>query len=187
MAVLSRDEYAQRLKGVKLLVTDVDGVLTDGSIHYLGGDQEAKIFHVRDGSAVYVARVIGLPVLVITARTSAAVERRFAELPVLELRQGTFDKLSACMEVESRLGISPEQVAYVGDDLVDLPALRHAGVGIAVADAHPILAAEADWLTERGGGKGALREVVDDIVTARGIWAQVLDDYLSRQGPDRRS
>lgn len=182
MARLDREQYEERLRAVRLLISDVDGVLTDGSICYVDGESEAKAFHVRDGSAVHIARLIGLPVAMITARTSAAVARRCAELPVLELRQGVFDKLSACIELEEDLGIGPQQVAYIGDDLVDLPSIRRAGVGIVVADAHPRLVAEADWQTERRGGRGALREVIDDVVGARDLWERVLRDYERRQG-----
>lgn len=182
MATLGRAEYEQRLRDLGLLITDVDGVLTDGSIAYVGADSEAKIFHVRDGSAVYIADLIGLPIFVLTARTSDAVARRFAELPVLELRQGTFDKLSVCLELQERLDLDPSRIAYIGDDLVDLPSLRHVGLGITVVDAHPRVLAEADWHTERGGGQGALREVIDDVVTARGLWDRVLADYQQRQG-----
>lgn len=184
MALLDRHEYEERLRAIRLLVTDVDGVLTDGSIAYLGSDAEAKIFHVRDGSAVYIARLIGLPVAVVTARRSDAVARRFAELPVLELVQGVFDKLSVCIDLERRLGLEPAHVAYLGDDLVDLPSIRRAGLGIVVADAHPRLLAEADWRTERPGGRGAMREVIDDVVSARGLWERVLRDYEERQGVD---
>lgn len=180
--MLSRQEYEDRLRSVRLLITDVDGVLTDGSVVYLGGDAEAKAFHVRDGSAVYIARLIELPVAVVTGRTSDAVARRFSELPVLELHQGQFDKLSICLRLERRLGIEPHEVAFVGDDLVDLPTMRHVGVGVCVADAHPRLLAEADWRTERVGGRGAFREIVDDVVTARGAWDRVMRDYEERQG-----
>jgi len=181
MTTLTRDEYEARLRGLKLLATDVDGVLTDGSIAYTGGDAETKIFNVRDGSAVYIARAIGLPVLVVTARGSQAVARRFSELPVLGLCQNTFDKVTACVEAEVGLGIGPDESLFLGDDLVDLPAIRRAGLGVAVADAHPRVLAEADWILTTRGGRGALRELVDDVVEARGLWDEVLADYETRQ------
>ena len=183
MATLTREQYEDRLRRIRLLVTDVDGVLTDGSIAYTGADTETKIFNVRDGSAVYIARVIGLPVLVVTARESAAVARRFSELPVLGLRQATFDKVSACAEAEAELGIDPALTVFLGDDLVDLPAMRRAG--LAVADANRKVLAEADWVLSTPGGRGALRELMDDIVEARGLWEQVLDDYHHRAGKGR--
>ncbi len=182
MALLSRSQYQERLQNVRLLVTDVDGVLTDGSIYYTEQNVETKQFHVRDGSGFYIARLIDLPLVVITARSSAAVARRFSELPVHALVQGTFDKVTACADVQRQLGIDDRQVAYMGDDLVDLPLLRRVGVAITVADAHPLVRQQADWITGLAGGKGALREVVDDIVSARGLWDRVMNDYETRQG-----
>lgn len=182
MALLSRSQYQERLQNVRLLVTDVDGVLTDGSICYTEQNVETKRFHVRDGSGFYIARLIGLPLVVITARSSAAVARRFSELPVYALLQGTFDKVTACADVQRRLGIDDRQVAYLGDDLIDLPLLRRVGVAITVADAHPLVRQQADWITELAGGRGALREVVDDIVSARDLWDRVMNDYETRQG-----
>ena len=187
MATLTRVQYEERLRDLQLLTTDVDGVLTDGSIAYTGTDAETKTFNVRDGSAVYIARVISLPVLVVTARKSEAVARRFTELPVLRLRQATFDKVAACEEVETELGIDSAATLFLGDDLVDLPAMRRAGLGVAVADAHRKVLEEADWILSTPGGRGALREVIDDIVEARGLWEQVLADYQDRAGKDSRA
>lgn len=185
MARLTREQYHERLRQLRLLATDVDGVLTDGSISYSGADTETKTFNVSDGSAVYIARVIGLPILVVTARESAAVARRFSELPVLGLRQGTFDKVSACADAEAELAIDATAVAFLGDDLVDLPAMRRAGLGVAVADANVRVLAEADWVLSTPGGRGALRELIDDIVEARGLWDKVLADYEDRSGQSR--
>lgn len=181
MQRLDRQQYEDRLRELRLLITDVDGVLTDGSIMYAGAACEAKTFHVRDGSAMNIASLIDLHVAVVTARQSDAVARRFSELPVLELRQGAFDKVGVCKELQSRLGLEAERVAFLGDDLVDLAVMRHVGVSIAVSDAHPRILEAADWVTATAGGRGALREVVDDVVTARDLWDSVLHDYLRRQ------
>lgn len=181
MPLLDQAEYHRRLRDVRLLVTDVDGVLTDGSIVYSESEGESKIFQVRDGSGFYIARLIGLEVAVITARSSEAVRRRFSELPVRELRQGTFDKLSAVRALERHIGLETRQVAYLGDDLVDLPSVIHAGVGICVRDAHHKLLERSDWRTRSRGGRGAFREVIDDIVDARDLWPTVLRDYHDRQ------
>lgn len=182
MSLLLRADYEQRLREISLLVTDVDGVLTDGQVHYTEGEAESKSFYVRDGSAVHIAALIQVPVVVITARSSAAVNRRFSELPVHALCQGVFDKVGACLEIQRSLGIADERVAYIGDDLVDLPLLQRVGLGIAVADAHPRIQQAVGWVTKQGGGRGAFREVVDDIVSARGLWDSVLSDYHTRQG-----
>lgn len=184
MGKLTEDQYKDALRALRLLITDVDGVLTDGSIIYAEDSAEAKVFNVRDGSAMYIARCIGLPVAVITARTSAAVARRFSEVPVHSLLQGTFDKRGACVRLQEDLGISSAEVGYVGDDLVDLPVMAHVGLAITVADGHPRVRDRANWVTQARGGRGALREVVDDIVTARDQWDVVERDYERRQSAD---
>ena len=111
------------------------------------------------------------------------VERRFTELPVDYLRQGEKNKVGACLDIQRQEGIADHEVAYIGDDLIDLPMLEHAVIGIAVSDGHTKLIEVADWVTSTPGGRGAAREVVDDIVTARGLWDEVLDDYRRRQQP----
>ena len=184
MARLSRSEYEARLRQVRLLIMDVDGVLTEGQILYIGAESEGKVFHVRDGSAMYLARLIGLKTAVITGRRSEAVAKRFSELPVGDLHQGALDKVSACREIQKARGVSAEEIAFVGDDLIDIPVMEHVGLSIAVADAQPQVLETADWTTERRGGRGAVREVVDDIVSARDLWDLVLEDYRERQGPD---
>jgi 3-deoxy-D-manno-octulosonate 8-phosphate phosphatase (KDO 8-P phosphatase) len=181
MAPLSRDAYDERLRKVRLLALDVDGVLTGGQIIFVDGDREAKAFSVKDGSAIFIAHLLGLKVAVITARRSAVVQRRFSELPVDYLRQGEKNKVQACVEIQRLEGIADDEVAYIGDDLIDLPLLEHAGVGITVADGHEKLRDVVDWVTTARGGTGAAREVVDDIVTARGLWDDVLDDYRRKQ------
>ncbi len=183
MARLDRGSYEKRLRDLRLLVLDVDGVLTGGEIVFIDDDREAKIFCVRDGSAIFIARLIGLKIAIITARRSKAVERRFTELPVDYLRQGEKNKVGACLDIQRQEGIADHEVAYIGDDLIDLPMLEHAGIGIAVSDGHTKLIEVADWVTSTPGGRGAAREVVDDIVTARGLWDEVLDDYRRRQQP----
>ena len=136
MPRLSLENYEQRLREVRLLVLDVDGVLTDGGIIFIDDDRESKIFCVRDGSAIFIARLIGLKVAIITARTSKVVERRFTELPIDYLRQGEKNKVRACAEIQRQEGLADHQVAYIGDDLIDLPLLEHVGLGITVADGH---------------------------------------------------
>lgn len=182
MARLSRDEYEERLRSIRLLAMDVDGVLTSGSILFIDDSQEGKVFYVRDGSAMYLARLAAVRTAVITGRRSEALARRMRELPVNDVRQGVLDKITACEEIQSDQGIADHQVAYIGDDLIDLPLMEKVGVGIAVNDAHPRVVEVADWVTERRGGEGAVREVVDDIITARGIWDEVMADYRRRQG-----
>ena len=182
MAGLSRAEYEERLRRIRLLAMDVDGVLTDGGIVYFDDNLEGKQFHVRDGSAMYIARFLGVLTAVITARSSPVVERRFTELPVDHVRQGASQKVAACLEIQEAEGIANEEVAYMGDDLIDLPMMEHVGLSIAVADANPQLCEHVDWVTEKGGGCGVVREVVDDLVSARDAWDEVIGDYRSRFG-----
>jgi 3-deoxy-D-manno-octulosonate 8-phosphate phosphatase (KDO 8-P phosphatase) len=139
------------------------------------------MFNVRDGAALFIARFVGVKVAVITARSSAVVQRRFTELPVDYLRQGEKNKVGACVEIQRQEGIADHEVAYIGDDLIDLPLLEHAGLGITVADGHQKLLDLVDWVTTAEGGRGAVREVVDDMVSARGLWDEVLADYRRRQ------
>lgn len=182
MAHLSRQEYEERLRRVRLLAMDVDGVLTSGSIVYAGDGLEAKVFHVRDGSAIYIARLLGVTTAVITGRSSEAVATRMRELPVAEVRQGVLDKLTACREIQAAHGIPDGETAYIGDDLIDLPLMEQVELGIAVHDAHAQVRERADWVTASPGGGGAVREVVDDIVAARGMWEEIIADYRRRQG-----
>jgi len=183
MARLSHERYEERLRAIRLLVLDVDGVLTGGEIVFIDDDREAKMFCVRDGTAIFIAQLLGLKVAIITARESKVVQRRFSELPVDYLRQGEKHKVGACLEIQREAGVADHEVAYIGDDLIDLPLLEHAGLGISVADGHAKIIEVADWVTETAGGRGAVREVVDDIVTARDLWDEVLADYRRRQHP----
>ena len=156
-----------RARRIRLLVLDVDGVLTDGRI-YMGADGESlKVFHVRDGAGVVAAVRAGIAVAIISGRESAAVLRRAAELGIRHVRQGVEDKAAALAELQRELGVTTAETACVGDDTPDLPMLAGAGLAVAVADAHPALAARAHWTTGAAGGRGAVREVCDLLVSAR--------------------
>ena len=152
---------------IRLLVLDVDGVLTDGTI-LLGAGEELKCFHVRDGLGLKRLMSAGVEVAVISGRDSAAVTRRMAELGVRHVYQGIEDKLAVLEHLRSTLGIDAIEVAVVGDDLPDLPPMRAAGLAIAVADAQEEVRIAADWVTRAGGGRGAVREVADGLLAARG-------------------
>ncbi len=154
-------------RDIRLLVLDVDGVLTDGSL-WFGADGEAlKSFHVRDGVGVKSALASGIDVAIISGRRSPAVERRAAELGVRHVRQGCANKAQALRDLLAELGVAPAQTACVVDDTPDLPLMALAGLPIAVADAHPDVIAAARLVTRAAGGKGAVREVCDLLVDAR--------------------
>lgn len=151
-----------------LLVLDVDGVLTDGRLLYSDDGTETKAFHVRDGHGMKEVMKVGIEIAVISGRSSRAVERRLTELGVTHACLGRNDKLVALREVLRAAGLTDmKQVACVGDDVPDLQIIEPAGLGIAVADAHPAVLEAADWRTQLPGGRGAVREVCDLLVTAR--------------------
>jgi 3-deoxy-D-manno-octulosonate 8-phosphate phosphatase (KDO 8-P phosphatase) len=155
------------LGSIRLLVLDVDGVLTDGRLYY-GPDGEAqKVFHVRDGGGIKAVMALGVQVAVISGRTSAACAARCTELGITEVWQGVDDKAVVLAALCRRLGISPRQCACVGDDAPDLPLLAIAGLAVAVADAHPEARRAAHRCTVLAGGHGAVREVCDWLLAAR--------------------
>jgi 3-deoxy-D-manno-octulosonate 8-phosphate phosphatase (KDO 8-P phosphatase) len=146
---------------VRLLVLDVDGVLTDGRLYYGARGEVLKVFHVRDGHGMKMLRASGIEIAVISGRRSAAVARRCRELGVRHLRQGVEDKRVALSQLCAALGITPRQCAAVGDDSPDVPLLRAVGLAFATADAHAQARAAAHRVTRRAGGYGAVREVCD--------------------------
>lgn len=159
-----------RLRRIRLLVLDVDGVLTDGRLYYGPGNAEWKSFHVHDGLALARAAARGFPVAVVSSRRSAAVARRCAELGLREIHQGVEDKLAVYEVLRARYGCPDAAVACVGDDLPDLPLLERAGLGVAPADAVPAIRRRAAWVTRARGGRGAVREVLEAILRAHGLW-----------------
>ena len=166
-----KDEaLAARCRGLRLIVTDVDGVLTDGTVLLLEGGGEAKAFHVRDGLAVVLARRAGLETAVLSGRSSDAVTRRARELGIETVRQGVADKGAAFAEVLAALGLESHQAAYMGDDVSDLPAMLQAGLSAAPADAAFEVRAQAYMVTDARGGHGCFREFVEAILRARGEW-----------------
>ena len=159
-----------RAARIRLLVLDVDGVLTDGSLWYGPSGEETKVFHVRDGLAMVAAIQAGLALAVISGRASAAVTRRMAELGVAEVHQGVKDKGAVIEALLSRLGLRASEVAAMGDDLPDLDLLKRAGLRLAPADAVAEVRRRADWTSRRPGGHGAVREAVEMLLKARRKW-----------------
>ena len=167
-----------KIMRLKMLACDVDGVLTDGSITYGSGNIEVKAFNIKDGIAMKMAYLNDFPVVWITGRRSEAVTRRADELNV-RVYQGMADKAMGLRAVAEDRGFDISQIAYLGDDLNDLPALRIAGFPCAVADSAPEVLSAADYITKARGGRGALREVVELIFHAQGRWDAGVDVYLS--------
>lgn len=178
----SRTISAALAKEIRLVGLDVDGVFTDGGL-YIGlvanHPLEFKRFHVVDGLAVKLLRTVGLTVVLLSGRESEASEARAKEMEVDELLQvAPQKKLSTLMEVLQRRGLTLKQCAYVGDDLADLPVLRAVGLPMAPANAIPEVKAVAKYVTAVGGGQGAVREVAEHLLKARGDWTSLLRQYF---------
>ena len=163
---------------IKLVVFDVDGVLTDGGLILGENGNEYKIFNVRDGHGLVMLRESGCNIAVITARSSKIVAERMASLGIEYVYQGQNDKAHAIKQLMDKLKLEKDQIAYVGDDLIDLPAMRHSGLSIAVADAHPKVIELADWTTSATGGRGAAREVCELIMKSQDKLDSVIQTYL---------
>ena len=168
-----------RCRPIELILSDVDGVLTDGGIWYDNQGVELKSFHIRDGLGIRLWQRAGFKFGLLTARTSHIVKLRASELAIDIVRQGFEDKLPAAQEIIQGSGLMPEQVCYIGDDLTDLPVIRHVGLGVAVADAAEEVLAAAALVTTLPGGRGAVRELVETILKAKGRWDDVIHRYLT--------
>ncbi len=164
----------ERAKSIRLIVMDVDGVLTDGRILYGASGDELKSFSVKDGVGLRAAHRAGLLTAILTGRVSGAVARRAAELGIAEIHQGVPDKVKAYESLLGRYGLTDEAVAYVGDDLNDLPLLARAGLSAAPADAAEEVKRRVSYVAARGGGHGVIREVIEIILQAQGKWQEVI-------------
>ncbi len=167
-----------KAKQIKLVVFDVDGVLTDGGLILGESGDEYKIFHVRDGLGLVMLRDNGFHLAVITARTSKIVAERMNSLGIEYVYQGQEQKAVALNALMKKLGVSKEEIAYVGDDFLDLPAMRLTGLTIAVADAHPLVREKVDWVTHAKGGHGAAREVCEMLLEAQGKLDPLIQNFL---------
>jgi 3-deoxy-D-manno-octulosonate 8-phosphate phosphatase (KDO 8-P phosphatase) len=174
-----------RCRAIELLVLDVDGVLTDGSIIYADNDVELKAFHVRDGSGLKLWEAAGKQTALITGRTSRLVALRAAEVGIGHVFQGAAEKQAAYRQVLQATGREPAQVCCVGDDVPDLPLLRRCGLAVAVADACPDLRSAAHYVTQAPGGRGAVREVVELILRCQGPWQRLIDRYRANGEPEQ--
>ncbi|MGR8929736.1 MAG: 3-deoxy-manno-octulosonate-8-phosphatase KdsC [Gammaproteobacteria bacterium] len=171
-------ELKNNIKQIKLMILDVDGVLTDGRLFFDDHGKEYKCFHARDGHGIKLLRQTGVEVAVISGRKSNSVSIRMQSLGVAHVYQGHENKRSAFAEILRNLDLSPKQVAYVGDDVLDLPVMVQAGFAVAVADANFAVKQHADWCTQTPGGLGAVREVCDLIMQVQGTFEAMLQSYL---------
>ncbi|HTZ39660.1 MAG TPA: HAD-IIIA family hydrolase [Syntrophales bacterium] len=167
----------EKMRKVKVLILDVDGVLTDGRIIISDDGQETKCFDVRDGHGLKMIQRAGIEVVFLTGRKSQVVAHRARELGVDRVYQGALDKLAVFQEILAQGGLVPEQTAYMGDDIVDLPVLRRAGFSVTVRDSHVEVLQTVDLVTQNPGGRGAVREVCELILKAQGKWEELTGRY----------
>lgn len=178
---MSRQSCLNRAKHIKLLLLDVDGVLTDGSITYSTSGDEIKSFNCRDGFGMTMLQKIGVTIGLITARQSEAVTRRAHDLKLTHVYQGTRHKLAVLTSLLEELSLTPQEVAFMGDDWLDLAVLSQVGLAATVADGMPELKPMVHFVAEHAGGCGAVRDLCDLIIEAQGHRQNLLDEYLLRQ------
>lgn len=166
-----------KLKEIKLLMLDVDGVMTDGGIIYDASGLETKRFNVKDGHGIKMLQRYGLEVGIITGRTSNVVANRAKELGISIIYQGALKKIEQYETVKQRTGLHDYQIAYMGDDIIDVPVLKQAGFAAAPADAMQEVLCHVDYISPLGGGNGAVRDVCDKILKAHGFWNDVTMRY----------
>jgi 3-deoxy-D-manno-octulosonate 8-phosphate phosphatase (KDO 8-P phosphatase) len=204
------DSSRSRAKKIKLLLFDVDGVLTDGKLFFFpatpgtnlttreqsarhGGQGgfglarqsiiEAKGFHAHDGTAISLARLAGIQTGLITKRISETVALRARDLKLDHIHQGIQDKLRVFKEILNQEGIAAAEAAFVGDDVIDLPVMWNCGLAVAVANARDEVKKDAHYVTKHGGGDGALRDAIEFVLKAQGKWKKVVDEYIGERSP----
>jgi 3-deoxy-D-manno-octulosonate 8-phosphate phosphatase (KDO 8-P phosphatase) len=175
--------FAVKAARVRLLLFDVDGVLTDGRILLSGDGSESKQFSIRDGTGIVWAQRAGLATGILSARHSPATAVRAAQLGIRIVRQHAGEKLEMYEDLLRQEGLTSEQVAFMGDDLLDLPVLSRVGLSAAPADGAPDVRARVDWVSARPGGDGAARELIESILVAQGRWEDLLRSYLPPGAP----
>jgi len=173
----------QRWANVQLLACDVDGVLTDGSLTFDSTGELIQTFYVRDGFGLVAARRAGIKIAWISGRPSKVAQHRFNELGLDFCLLACDDKALALLDLQAQLGIGPEACCFIGDDVPDLAAFTVCGLKVAVADAEPVVVSRADYITRARGGRGAVREIIDQMLAARGYWDMMLDMFENPRAP----
>ena len=170
---------AERAKRVKLMIFDVDGVLTDGGLRYGADGESFKTFNVLDGHGIKMLQQSGVKAAIISARNSAIVAKRASDLGIAVLRQGVHDKRAAFEQVLTELGLTASDAGFMGDDVIDLPVMTRVSFAASVPNGHHEVRSRAHYVTESGGGRGAAREVCDFILRAQGNYEAALAPYLA--------
>jgi 3-deoxy-D-manno-octulosonate 8-phosphate phosphatase (KDO 8-P phosphatase) len=173
---------AERCAAIELLLLDVDGVLTEGGIVYADDQVELKSFYVRDGAALKIWQMRGKRAAILSGRTSRVVEIRANEMGITTVLQGDWRKWGGYQQVLAACGVTPKQIAYVADDVADLPVLYDCGLAVAVADACPDVLRAAHYVTRSPGGRGAVRETVEVILRCQGHWQEMMREHFEARG-----
>lgn len=171
-------DFYDRAKNIKLAIFDVDGVLTDGSLYLTDDGQEFKAFNSLDGHGMKMLKQTGVELAIITGRTSKLVPQRAKNLGITHLYQGVENKIEAYQHLIQTLQLAPDAVAYMGDDVVDLPVMRRCGLAISVPDAPELVKAHSHYVAKNGGGRGAVREICEMIMHAQGTYEAHMAQYL---------
>lgn len=177
-------ELLEKASHIRLLVLDVDGILTTGLLYYDHEGNEIKSFHIQDGLGIKLLQQMGIQVAIISGKTSTAVEKRMHTLGIEHLHLGVEHKLPFYQKIKAALQLEDKQIAYMGDDVIDLPILIRAGFSITVPEAIPIIKQKVDYITKKSGGLGAVREICDKILQAQGLYDVMLESYLTLEGCD---
>lgn len=180
------DDALDRARNVKLIIFDVDGVMTDGGIYHGANGELFKRFHCRDGFGITLAHSCGLKSAIITGRTSAMTSWRAKELSISAVIQGQMNKRDAYKKIKAQFNLSDAEICYVADDLIDLPVFVQAGFRAAVADAAPEVVERAHFVAKNFGGHGAVREVVEFILKAKGFWQAIIERYTAPEFDDKK-
>lgn len=173
------DVLTTKIERIKLLLLDVDGVMTDGKIYFSNGGERSWAFDVRDGSGIRYLTRAGVQVGIVTGKKNNAVSHRANDLDLSIVYKNVMNKVTVLSEILLKQNLLPEEVAFVGDDLLDLPVMERVGLSIAVADAAPEIKEAADFVTTKLGGNGAVREVCEMILKVQGKWEQTVEHYRS--------
>ena len=163
----------ERARNIKMIIMDVDGTLTDGSLLLLPNGEELKSYNVRDGTGLLLARMAGLKTGIITGKISSSLKKRAEKLKIMEVYEGVLDKKKVLLEILEKNDLHPEQIAYIGDDLGDLEVIKSVGLAGAVADAHPEIRKHSHFICDNPGGRGAVREFIEFILDAQDKWPTV--------------
>lgn len=170
-------QLIQKIRQIKCLICDVDGVLTNGCLYIDSCGNELKAFHVQDGMGLKLLMAAGLEVGIITTSVTDVIDKRMAQLGVIHYFKGQIDKRKAYLDLKNKLALKDEEIAYIGDDYPDLPLIKCSGLGISVPNGIEQVKMHADWVTKAPGGNGAVREVCDAFLTAKDCLNQALDNY----------